>query len=119
MEPIQQQINDLHQKIDLVHQQLEHLHEKITHSLTNGNYHRHHQMIPEQSQSPKYLHYHPTEEDATFLVNEIFLDYNPHLPEDVNFSPQMQIQRLTAQLTAAYNRIADLEERLLSQRWHP
>ena len=30
--------------------------------------------------------------------------------------PEMQVQRLTAQLTAAYSRIAALEEQLLSQR---
>nr|WP_238718269.1 hypothetical protein [Petrachloros mirabilis] len=33
-------------------------------------------------------------------------------------SPEIQIQRLTAQLTAAYNRIAVLEEQLLAQRAH-
>ncbi len=31
-------------------------------------------------------------------------------------SPELQIQRLTAQLTAAYNRIAALEEQLLARR---
>jgi hypothetical protein len=31
-------------------------------------------------------------------------------------SSEVQIQRLTAQLTAAYNRIAALEEQLLAQR---
>ncbi|WP_287130203.1 hypothetical protein [Candidatus Cyanaurora vandensis] len=31
-------------------------------------------------------------------------------------SPEAQIQRLTAQLTAAYNRIAALEEQLLNKR---
>lgn len=31
-------------------------------------------------------------------------------------SPEAQVQRLTAQLTAAYNRIADLEEQLLFKR---
>ncbi|MBE9078832.1 hypothetical protein IQ241_16280 [Romeria aff. gracilis LEGE 07310] len=31
-------------------------------------------------------------------------------------SPEIQIQRLTAQLTAAYNRIATLEEQLLTHR---
>jgi DNA transposition AAA+ family ATPase len=31
-------------------------------------------------------------------------------------SPEVQVQRLTAQLTAAYNRIAALEEQLLSKR---
>lgn len=33
-------------------------------------------------------------------------------------SPEIQIQRLTAQLTAAYNRIAALEEQLLARRIH-
>jgi outer membrane murein-binding lipoprotein Lpp len=33
-------------------------------------------------------------------------------------APEIQIQRLTAQLTAAYNRIAALEEQLLSKRVH-
>lgn len=37
---------------------------------------------------------------------------------DANVSPELQIQRLTAQLTAAYNRIANLEEQLLSSRIH-
>jgi hypothetical protein len=33
-------------------------------------------------------------------------------------APEIQIQRLTAQLTAAYNRIAALEEQLLARRIH-
>lgn len=33
-----------------------------------------------------------------------------------DIAPEAQVQRLTAQLTAAYNRIAALEEQLLSQR---
>ena len=40
---------------------------------------------------------------------------HPQLTQDL--SPQVQIQRLTAQLTAAYNRIAALEEQLLANRW--
>lgn len=36
--------------------------------------------------------------------------------EEPSITADIQIQRLTAQLTAAYNRIAALEERLLSQR---
>jgi len=35
-----------------------------------------------------------------------------------SLAPDVQIQRLTAQLTAAYNRIAALEEQLLSRRVH-
>ncbi|NJM56623.1 MAG: hypothetical protein HC857_03175 [Synechococcales cyanobacterium RU_4_20] len=33
-------------------------------------------------------------------------------------APEMQVQRLSAQLTAAYSRIAALEEQLLAQRVH-
>ncbi len=36
-----------------------------------------------------------------------------------SLSPDIQIRRLTAQLTAAYNRIAALEEQLLTYRIHP
>jgi hypothetical protein len=40
-----------------------------------------------------------------------------HLPIAAKvISPEVQIQRLTAQLTAAYNRIAALEEQLLARR---
>ena len=35
-----------------------------------------------------------------------------------NLAPETQIRRLTAQLTAAYNRIAALEEQLLTYRIH-
>ena len=34
-----------------------------------------------------------------------------------NLSPEIQIQRLTAQLTAAYNRMAALEEQILACRF--
>jgi hypothetical protein len=37
---------------------------------------------------------------------------------DKLLTPEIQIQRLTAQLTAAYNRIAALEEQLLLKRIH-
>lgn len=37
---------------------------------------------------------------------------------DHALTPEIQIQRLTAQLTAAYNRIAALEEQLMAKRIH-
>jgi hypothetical protein len=40
-----------------------------------------------------------------------------HQIVEQDLAPQVQIQRLTAQLTAAYNRIAALEEQLLAKRW--
>ncbi|MGK7918355.1 MAG: hypothetical protein AB4038_22945 [Prochloraceae cyanobacterium] len=43
-------------------------------------------------------------------------DINPQ--SEHTLSPDIQIRRLTAQLTAAYNRIAALEEQLLARRIH-
>ncbi len=43
-------------------------------------------------------------------------DWQIHNQEQIN--PEIQIRRLTAQLTAAYNRIAALEEQLLARRVH-
>ncbi len=52
---------------------------------------------------------------------EISIDVNgietSHQIREQDLAPQFQIQRLTAQLTAAYNRIAALEEQLLAKRW--
>jgi hypothetical protein len=42
---------------------------------------------------------------------------NRHQIREQDLSPQIQIQRLTAQLTVAYNRIAALEEQLLTRHW--
>lgn len=60
-------------------------------------------------------------------ANERSLDYRDVLIDDTYFeivppssekdlTPEMQVQRLMAQLTAAYNRIAGLEEQLMSRR---
>lgn len=39
--------------------------------------------------------------------------------ESTAMTPDIQIRRLTAQLTAAYHRIAALEEQIMAQRNHP
>ena len=41
-----------------------------------------------------------------------------HLQDGQDLPPEMQIQRLMAQLTAAYSRIATLEEQLVACRMH-
>jgi len=46
-----------------------------------------------------------------------FASYS-HSPDNINISCEEQVNRLTAQLTAAYHRIACLEEQLLSARHH-
>ncbi|TVQ55762.1 MAG: hypothetical protein EA366_10450 [Spirulina sp. DLM2.Bin59] len=47
---------------------------------------------------------------------ETIPDYNT---TEQSLSPELQVRRLTAQVTAAYNRIAALEEQLLAQRGNP
>jgi hypothetical protein len=56
-------------------------------------------------------------EHKDILLDSSYLDLDRQ-NTDTNFSPDVQIQRLTAQLTAAYNRIAALEEQLLASRVH-
>jgi hypothetical protein len=56
-------------------------------------------------------------EHKDILLDSSYLDLDRQNAE-TTFSPDVQIQRLTAQLTAAYNRIAALEEQLLSTRVH-
>ncbi len=51
------------------------------------------------------------------LIDSSGVEISHHQIKEQDLSPQIQIQRLTAQLTAAYNRIAALEEQLLANRW--
>ncbi len=51
------------------------------------------------------------------IVRETTSVENRQQIREQDLSPQIQIQRLTAQLTVAYNRIAALEEQLLAKRW--
>lgn len=49
------------------------------------------------------------------LIDDDYSESNPVRPEPT-LTPEVQVQRLMAQLTAAYNRMADLEEQLLALR---
>jgi hypothetical protein len=66
--------------------------------------------------------YHHETSDWAIAQQDILIDSSGvevthHQIKEQDLSPQIQIQRLTAQLTAAYNRIAALEEQLLAKRW--
>lgn len=62
------------------------------------------------------------QESADWLVHQDVLvdnEVSSYRQQETMLSPQSQIQRLTAQLTVAYSRIAALEEQLLArQRLH-
>lgn len=62
---------------------------------------------------------HPELRHKDVLEDDDHYGDNDFSMQDRPLALDMQVQRLTAQLTAAYNRIAALEERLLSQRIYP
>ncbi|HBW56919.1 MAG TPA: hypothetical protein DEF27_03615 [Oscillatoriales bacterium UBA8482] len=57
------------------------------------------------------------QEHKDILIDDEYIETSYYSQESC-LTADIQIQRLTAQLTAAYNRIAALEEQLLSQRVH-
>ena len=64
-----------------------------------------------------------TDKDFKIRHKDILNDEDSHSLETYDYSPielgmscELQVQRLTAQLTAAYHRIAALEEQLLAKR---
>lgn len=125
MDSFQDQIAGLSVRIDGLHQIIERLTEKLSvvlkdvQSLTVDNNHRLQSGI---SATPHtHLHRYESsfsmEQHKDVLMDDNYPDSDHHHHER-NLTPDVQIQRLTAQLTAAYNRIAALEEQLLAQRIH-
>ena len=122
MESLQIQVSALNQKVEGLHQVIEQLSSKIAQvlsepELTAGK------PVPSVALSVGRYHYSSyssldiSMEHKDVLVDANRLERNAHSSEQ-ELSPEIQIQRLTAQLTAAYNRIAALEEQLLAQRIH-
>ncbi|MEH1950402.1 MAG: hypothetical protein V7K77_26105 [Nostoc sp.] len=123
MELLQQQILTLSQKLDDLCQVIEQLDGKVTQafsecSLANtqakDNYQQNGAAGNYQFKGRNNIN--PEMEHKDVLTDGIYLDI--HRQAGDNITPEIQIQRLTAQLTAAYNRIAALEEQLLRERIH-
>lgn len=122
MEPLQKQILTLSEKLDALCQVIEQLDDKVTQafsecSLANTQAKDNYQ---ENSAASGYQfrrnNLNPEMEHKDVLIDGIYLDM--HRQGGDSITPEIQIQRLTAQLTAAYNRIAALEEQLLRERIH-
>ncbi len=123
MDTLQKQINTMNGKIDGLHQLIEQLTGSLSQVVTemksssgNGS-----SFYSFSGSSGRY--YQSTRRVDPFMEHKDVLLDN-HASEasmqsgEKALSPEIQIQRLTAQLTAAYNRIAALEEQLLAQRVH-
>ncbi|MBE8997100.1 hypothetical protein IQ274_02415 [Nostoc sp. LEGE 12447] len=122
MELLQQQILTLSEKLDALCQVIEQLDAKVTQTFSEcstantqakDNY-------QENGAAGGYqlrrVSLNPEMEHKDVLTDGIYLDMLRQSGD--NITPEIQIQRLTAQLTAAYNRIAALEEQLLRERIH-
>ncbi len=130
MDGLQQQINELNQKVT----QLHHIVEKL--SLEMGTSHLQSEaMVNEKSPSqppsiasvspsvppsvPRTTHYQSVMEHKDILLDDSETNTLIAPEEEPLLTTDLQVRRLTAQLTAAYNRIAALEEQLLACRMMP
>ncbi|HIK42262.1 hypothetical protein [Thermoleptolyngbya sp. M55_K2018_002] len=122
MDSFREQIVELNAKVDALHQVIEQLSNRITEVFSEvllaDRSQRSSSGTTSARQSYNQRYGLETEMDhKDVLSDDDFLESDSHSGER-SLSPEVQIQRLTAQLTAAYNRIAALEEQLLSQRIH-
>ncbi|MEB3293011.1 MAG: hypothetical protein VKJ24_07610 [Synechococcales bacterium] len=123
MDTIHSQISLLNQKMDRVFQAIEELSRQLAESLgelrvatpampATAN------LVGGNGHHPNYSHHHVIEDYSEH--RDVLIDSNGMETfvqgSDRVLPPDLQIQRLTAQLTAAYNRIAALEEQLLARR---
>jgi hypothetical protein len=123
MEPLEKQVLALGHKLDALYQVIERLETKVSTALSEW----HSTTVKEtkdngfvDTESGRYqlkgqIYFNPEMEHKDVLTDGIYQDSNRQGSERL-LTPEIQIQRLTAQLTAAYNRIAALEEQLLLKR---
>ncbi|MGP1383351.1 MAG: hypothetical protein ACTS2F_07290 [Thainema sp.] len=129
MDSVQKQILALNTKVDALHQVIEQINVRVldaisAQSIRTGNKIGSEAKGSADFNSMSYLDTHPHFSgrglDEAFGHKDILSDGDyfeadsPSHERDID--PAIQIQRLTAQLTAAYNRIAALEEQLLARR---
>jgi hypothetical protein len=123
MDGLQNQINELEGKVDRLYELVERISDRIS-AIGQENPHS---LESELAQLPST---HTIRGSASYISESLQLlaDHKDILIDDErgrpslntnseqSLSSDLQIRRLTAQLTAAYNRIAALEEQLLSRR---
>ncbi|MCY7384442.1 MAG: hypothetical protein LH628_18040 [Microcoleus sp. CAN_BIN18] len=121
MEMLRQQVTVLTQQVDALYKLIENLSEKLLDSAneTKLNQQRNDGSgTVENDNTSSYQSYSRLNallEHKDILLDDSYFDKNSQSLEK-ELTTDIQIQRLTAQLTAAYHRIAALEEQLLSKR---
>jgi hypothetical protein len=122
MDLLQDQIDVLNEKVDALHQMIEQLSSQtalILSEIRTAPSERNHPLQAVTSVG-RYPYYTRTNlagglEHKDVLSDDSYPESETQSGER-SLAPEIQVQRLTAQLTAAYNRIAALEEQLLSKR---
>jgi dynactin complex subunit len=123
MDSFQNQITAITQKLDALNRLTEQLSDKINNLISET------QLSNEQpqnapldsfteslrSRSEQLNRFEGTMGHKDILIDNDYPSSDGHTGERA-LTPEVQIQRLTAQLTAAYGRIAALEEQLLARR---
>lgn len=110
METLQQQLAAVNTKLEAMHQKIEVLSTQISELLAS----RDSSTIAPVAAASRYT-------SASITHRDVLEDKDPMVENEArgkSMSQELQMQRLMAQLTAAYNRIASLEEQLLAQRIH-
>lgn len=124
MDSVQNQITTLSTKIDVLHQAIEQINARVAEAISSqqikpagGESYASAEMAFVHSRFSTPRGFDAALEHKDILVDGLYSDSDSHSREQ-DLDPSIQIQRLTAQLTAAYNRIAALEEQLLARRVH-
>jgi hypothetical protein len=125
MEASREQVTTLTNKVDSLYKIVEELNEKLTECIpekkpTEPQRKFNHIGLGNLDKISSYHNYTSIDsmmDHKDVLSDDNFSDTNVH-GLDKELTADIQVQRLTAQLTAAYSRIAALEEQLLSQRVH-
>ena len=123
MDTLQKQVSILSSKVDALYQMIEQLSGKISEVVSECRFGADQMQRLDSGTGSTHRSYQGYGGvDAAMAHKDVLLDSNTPDNSGQNgekiLSPEIQIQRLTAQLTAAYNRIAALEEQLLSHRIH-
>lgn len=123
---LQEQILELNFKVDQLHCLVLQLSKQIT-ALTNKSLAFYNKDTQASVSFNHLIDTSPSDGDsnhtAMLFHKDILNDEEEHfsfwaLQDDQPLSADIQVHRLTAQITAAYHRIAALEEQLIAQRVH-
>lgn len=122
MDLLQDQMAALNVKVDALHQTVEQLGGQVTEILSEVKLVMAGKTTLQPGASTVRHSYQSRMFDGELEHKDVLSDFTYPEPDPQSgeriLAPEVQIQRLTAQLTAAYNRIAALEEQLLSKRIH-